>query len=278
METHDYDFKAFDLFLAKQGLAETTRTSYCNIARRMDIAQPIDWLQEQATRRPPPGTACTLRAATYHVLCFFHDMAPKDAKYQLPRMHSSGGKERMGLTSEQLALYTVEVGKLADPARTLLLLLPLTGLRISEICALKHSDIIQAGSMLTLRVTGKRGKITDMVLGARAHDVLNAYLEAREDGPDAWADRPLFPSRRKTALTPAAVRTYTRAIAKDKRLEGKLAGLTPHVLRHTFCTRLVELGADLSSVQSLARHKSPQTTMRYTKPSLERMKDAADLL
>ena len=276
METHDYDFRAFDLFLAKQGLAETTRTSYCNIARRMDIAQPIDWLQEQATRRPPPGTACTLRAATFHVLCFFHGMAPKDAKYQLPRVRSGGGKERMGLTSEQLDLYTVEVGKLADPARTLLLLLPLTGLRISEICALKHSDIIRAGSVLAFRVTGKQGKIADVVLGTRAHEVLNAYLEAQEATPDAWGDRPLFPSRRKTALTPAAVRKYTRNIAGGS--DGQLRGLTPHVLRHTFCTRLVELGADLASVQSLARHKSPQTTMRYTKPSLERMKNAADLL
>ena len=135
------------------------------------------------------------------------------------------------------------------------------GLRISEACALEVTDIDRARGVIHVR-HGKGERPRDVVLGDRLYLSLRSY----------WAaNRPplpyLFPGADpRQPITTAAVRA---AIVAAKTASGLGKHVTPHVLRHSFATHLLELGTDLRVIQALLGHASVRTTMRYTQVSRE---------
>lgn len=134
------------------------------------------------------------------------------------------------------------------------------GLRVSELIALKVSDVQWEDSFLL--VTGKGDKQRLVPLGSKAREALLGYLE----GP-----RPLLLRGRSSAyiflnarggpLTRMGFWTVLKRHARTANLAGKV---TPHVLRHSFATHLLQGGADLRSVQELLGHASINTTEIYT--------------
>jgi integrase/recombinase XerD len=143
------------------------------------------------------------------------------------------------------------------------------GLRAAEACSLRLSDL--ALDELELRVTGKGGVQRVVPVGVQAADVLDRYLrEARPQlagGRPAEAvllsvrGRPLHPSDLRRALDRALVRAG-------------IAHRSPHALRHTFATHLLEGGADLRSIQHLLGHASVGTTQIYTHVSVRHLRAA----
>lgn len=135
------------------------------------------------------------------------------------------------------------------------------GLRIGEACSLQVGDIDSARMLVHLR-DGKRGRDRYLMLPERLLWCLRAYWrEARPPGPY------LFPGRGEGAhISPAAVR---EAVRKATEQAGIRKRVTPHVLRHSFATHLLEQGSDIRTIQVLLGHGSVRTTERYTRVSKE---------
>jgi integrase/recombinase XerD len=153
--------------------------------------------------------------------------------------------------------------------RALLELLYGCGLRAAEACDLRLRDVrLEAGS---LRVTGKGGKQRVVPIGGAAEAALDRYL-ARGRPRLAASGRceRLFVSVRGRPLHPSDVR---RALMRALERAG-VPQRSPHALRHTFATHLLEGGADLRSIQDLLGHASVGTTQVYTHVSVRHLRTA----
>jgi integrase/recombinase XerD len=152
--------------------------------------------------------------------------------------------------------------KMALRDRTMLELLYATGLRVSELIRLKKGDINLDGGFVV--AMGKRSKERIVPLGSYSRDAVKAYLDA---------ERPqgqyLFPNRRGGMITRQAVWKIIRKYGV-RLLRGKVS---PHTIRHTFATHLLEGGADLRSVQVLLGHEDISTTQIYTHVDSKRLKE-----
>ena len=148
-----------------------------------------------------------------------------------------------------------ELNTLRD--RAILELLFSTGLRVSELCALDR-DVDVSKDELSVR--GKGEKVRVVFLSPAAKDALRAYLKKRSD-----VEEPLFINMRKDgAHGRLTSRSIERLIAHYAVAAGIGKKVTPHVIRHSFATDLLENGADLRSVQALLGHASITTTQIYT--------------
>ena len=132
-----------------------------------------------------------------------------------------------------------------------------TGMRVSEVCRMQTTDI--DASRGVIRVLGKGNKERLVMMSPRLLAVLRAYWKAqRPTGPY------LFTSADGKRLEPRAVR---KALARATEQAGIAKRVTPHVLRHSFATHLLENGTDLRTIQVLLGHSSIKSTTIYTKVS-----------
>lgn len=140
------------------------------------------------------------------------------------------------------------------------------GLRISELLALdvKHVDFIGE----TVRVVGKGSKERMVPVGGPALSAIQRYRQAA-----AVTSGPLFLSTRHRRITQQAVDQLLKKYLKHSSIP---FGISPHKLRHSFATHLLDAGADLRSVQALLGHASLSTTQIYTHVTKERLKQAYD--
>ncbi len=148
--------------------------------------------------------------------------------------------------------------------RALLELLYGSGLRVAEACSLDIEDVDLESRRL--RVLGKGSKERLVPVGDFAAEAVSAYLAMGRPAmaPDESAPGPsgaLFFNRRRKRMTPRDVRAmmqrYVRASLGDRKV-------SPHTMRHSFATHLLEGGADIRAVQELLGHASLATTQRYT--------------
>ena len=136
------------------------------------------------------------------------------------------------------------------------------GLRLSELAAVNVEDIDVISG--TLRVVGKGGKERLCALGEPALFAVQKYRQAAEVSRGA-----LFLSKLRKRMSTVSI---TNVVKKYHKLSGIPVALTPHKLRHSFATHMLDAGADLRSVQSLLGHASLSTTQIYTHVSAARMK------
>jgi site-specific recombinase XerD len=133
-----------------------------------------------------------------------------------------------------------------------------TGLRIGEACRLKTSDLDASRGVIHVQ-GGKGNKDRLVTLSPKLLNILRAYW-AQERPMKPW----LFSARTGRPLSPATARDALRMAALDAGLEKKV---TPHVLRHSFATHLLEAGTDLRTLQVLLGHEDLSTTTIYTRVS-----------
>jgi integrase/recombinase XerC len=150
--------------------------------------------------------------------------------------------------------------------RAILELMYGSGLRVGEVCSLTVDRIdLPRGRILVL---GKGSKDRDLPLSEPANLSLGVYLGAGR--PEFTGERGgwAFYNRRRKPMTPRDVRAmvekYRQTVLPDRRL-------SPHTLRHSFATHLLEGGADIRAVQELLGHASLATTQRYTHVSRARL-------
>jgi integrase/recombinase XerC len=150
--------------------------------------------------------------------------------------------------------------------RAVLEVLYATGVRVAELAGLDMEDTdLGEGSV---RVLGKGRKERIVPLGSKAVDAVRAYLADREGSRG-----PLFRNARGGRLTVRSLHRIVRARARAAGLAGRV---TPHTLRHTFATHLLDAGADLRLIQELLGHARLATTQRYTHVSADRLAKVYD--
>ena len=140
------------------------------------------------------------------------------------------------------------------------------GLRISELLALDVKDVDFIGD--TVKVRGKGAKERIVPVGGPAVSAIQRYRQEA-----AVTSGALFLSKRGTRITQQAVDLLLRKYLKHS---GIPFAISPHKLRHSFATHLLDAGADLRSVQALLGHASLSTTQIYTHVTKERLKQAYD--
>lgn len=251
-------FRAYLRFLGRRGLGRSTlrvrfsalRTFYHFLIRRGRAAQlPV---RELALPRSPQR------------LPMFLTVAQTGALLAAPLQE---------LAARRAAGETVSAEVAAEYWRDAAILETIysCGLRLSEACALRVEDV-NFGEQL-VRVRGKGRKERLVPIGAPALEALRAYWQRLASPPGPG--EPVFPGRAGTAapVQPRTVQLRLKRYLAAARLD---PAITPHKLRHSFATHLLEAGADLRSVQELLGHAHLATTQVYTHLTTERLKQVYD--
>jgi len=152
--------------------------------------------------------------------------------------------------------------------RAILELLYSSGLRVSELVGLDSNQLdLDLG---IVRVMGKGRKERIVPVGVKAIEVLKAYLEERGM---LKGEEPIFINSLGGRLT---ARSVGRLIKKYSRFSGIFRKVSPHSLRHTFATHLLDAGADIREIQEMLGHSSLSTTQRYTHVSMGKLMEVYD--
>lgn len=141
-----------------------------------------------------------------------------------------------------------------------------SGIRVSELCDMTRGCLSIEEGMF--RVTGKGRKERVAFLGQPAQDALTVYLESRVD---SWRQE-VFLAQSGQPITPRAVQERLRSLGSAAMLDR----LTPHLIRHTFATHLMDAGAHLRAIQELLGHEQLRTTARYLHLSTQRLRSIYD--
>lgn len=157
--------------------------------------------------------------------------------------------------------------------RAIMEMLYATGMRVSELAATNVADYERAAEVV--RVKGKGQKERVVPYGRTAAEALGYYQAERQALIVARVSRGHEPERAAMFLNSRGTRLSVRSIERAIRMYGERAGIevpvTPHGLRHSFATHLLEMGADLRMVQELLGHVSLSTTQKYTHLNIDHL-------
>jgi len=279
---------AYDRDLRARGLAERTRRAY-----GLDLGQFVEWAQgrgresgdvrhrdvrrfgaELSSGGAAPATVARKLAA---VRGFFDYLVRSERLGHNPADLVSSPKREQKLprvlSSEQLRALLERI-----PARTPLELRDRAMLELAYSCGLRCEEIVDLDrdsidfDAEQLRVVGKGSKERLLPVGEPAQRALRRYLER---GRPALAGDPresaLFLSKSGRRLSASDI---TRRLGLWVREAALAGGVSPHALRHSFATHLLEGGADLRTIQELLGHASISTTQTYTRVDAARLRDA----
>lgn len=144
-----------------------------------------------------------------------------------------------------------------------------SGIRVGELTGLSVEDLDLNQRLVKIRGKGNKERIVP--IGRHAAKAVAAYLAARQgssEGPGAHGRAPVFLNHRGGRLSP---RSVERLLEKYLRISGVGKAITPHGLRHSFATHLLQAGADLRVIQELLGHERLTTTQRYTHVNLDQL-------
>ncbi|MBN1947314.1 MAG: tyrosine recombinase XerC [Bradymonadales bacterium] len=277
---------------AERGASSETLRAYAS-----DLSQFDGWLESNApeltsaqiqphhlrrflaTRLEHNGPS-TLARKVATLRSFFRFLVRRGAQPTDPAQLISAPKVPRALRSflsvdEAFHLLDQELGDSPLRARDLAMweLLYGTGLRVSELVGLDldRCDLEEGW----VRVTGKGGKQREVPLTDASILALRRYLVRRPElrGPHGQDDRALFVNDRGGRLTARSVRRLLRQAQITAGMDPKVS---PHGLRHSFATHLLDAGADLRAIQEMLGHSSLSTTQKYTHVSIARLMEVYD--
>ena len=147
------------------------------------------------------------------------------------------------------------------------------GIRVSELVGMNVFDVDFAG--FSIRVLGKGRRERIVPIGRKALAATRSYREHMQQkwGISAIQNGPLYLNKNRGRLT---ARSVARILDKLATTCGLLKPISPHTMRHTFATHMLDAGADLRIVQELLGHKSLSTTQKYTHVSIDRLMETYD--
>jgi integrase/recombinase XerC len=150
-----------------------------------------------------------------------------------------------------------------------------SGLRLSELAGLNVTDFDFRQALVKLRGKGKKERIVPV--GKNALQAIDEYIkkttEVRRKCDDNLFKNPLFLNARGKRITTRSIARIVDAITAKRGIGRKIS---PHALRHSFATHLLNAGADLRSIQELLGHESLSTTQKYTAVNINRMMEVYD--
>ncbi len=272
------DLRRYAAFLRRRGLTDPAAVDEeVVLAYVADLSSALD--DEGRPRFAPSSIARAVVAVrSFHRFCVEEGDSGSDPSEEVGAPRVPQGIPKALTEAEVTALLGAVTGDspLALRDRAILETLYATGARISELVGLDRGDLDLTDGMV--RVFGKGSKERIVPVGRRARQTLEAYLERgrptlvglrpRRDAVDA-----LVLNARGGRLTRQGCWKIVRAAGARVGLSGRLS---PHVLRHSCATHMLEHGADIRVVQELLGHASLSTTQVYTKVSPERLRAVYD--
>jgi integrase/recombinase XerD len=214
----------------------------------------------------PKFSASTVRRRIASIRAFIRTTDPKLARDAFAEWrHSPQLPRRLPRSLSKAEVKTliaaVKPGGLNRNGRTTwlsVLLMAATGLRVSELCNLNLGDVRSAGTELLVFGKGARERVVVLANDFVRKELLS-FIKALSDAKDPQA--PLFRSHRGTRMTPQCLRLRIHKVVRRMNLPRRI---TPHMLRHTAATLLLEHGVDIRFVQRLLGHANIGTTQIYT--------------
>ncbi len=282
-----------DHLVVERGLATNTLLSYRRDLRRYvehladvddlatvreaDVAGFLAALREGSTGHPPLSATSAGRAVVavrgLHRFAHREGLTAGDPARQV-KPPTPVRRLPKALAVDQVERLLDAAGPLDTPAglrdRALLELLYGTGARISEAVGLAVDDVERGAGLL--RLDGKGGKQRMVPVGSYAQRAVEAYLVGGRPALAAHSpgDASLFLNQRGRRLSRQSAWAVLRAAAGRARLGQQVS---PHTLRHSFATHLLDGGADIRGVQELLGHASVTTTQVYTLVTVERLRE-----
>jgi integrase/recombinase XerD len=266
IESYQRDLKNYSLYLAN-----VEEISTFNEVTRVNIVQFLGHLKDQGK------SSKTVARHVASIRSFHQFLLREKSTDQDPTVHIETPKTERNLPRilsieevEALLEAPEESTPLGMRDKAMLELLYATGIRVSELISLKMEDVHL--TMGFVRCIGKGNKERIIPIGKTAMTVLEKYLEnARlKLRSEKHKDEHLFLNHHGKGLTRQGFWKNLKALAKKANIE---KDLTPHTLRHSFATHLLENGADLRAVQEMLGHADISTTQIYTHVTKTRLKD-----
>ena len=271
-------------YLRQQGRSENTVKAYCQ-----GVKEYMRWHEETFGKR----MKMLLRANVLDYISYLRTVKGlnnRSVNAKLASLHSfnlylisAGYKTEVVLTKEDYLKVqtayaspsTVDRGEVERFRQEILenngirdyaivTILAYAGLRISECLELRMGDISLAAREITVR-HGKGDKMRVVYFGNKVANAVRGYLKSRPETENPY----LFPGRGDSHLTRGQVNRIFNAHS---------ASITPHTLRHFFCSNALENGYSIGELANQAGHSNVHTTLLYTNPTKEKMKEKANLL
>ena len=271
-------------YLRQQGKSENTVKSYCQ-----GVKEYMRWHEETFGKR----MKMLIRANVLDYISYLRTVKGlnnRSVNAKLASLHSfnlylisAGYKTEVVLTKEDYLKVqtayaspsTVDRGEVERFRQEILenngirdyaivTILAYAGLRISECLELRMGDISLAAREITVR-HGKGDKMRVVYFGDKVLNAVRGYLKSRPETENPY----LFPGRGDSHLTRGQVNRIFNAHS---------ASITPHTLRHFFCSNALENGYSIGELANQAGHSNVHTTLLYTNPTKEKMKEKANLL
>ena len=187
---------------------------------------------------------------------------------KVPKQHATLPKFLQKEVLEQVLSHPDKDDWQLKRDKTILELLYSTGIRLSELVAIDLGDVLI--DQKTVKVFGKGGKERIVPFGGKAAEALGYYLKERNIHLQKDLDNnPLFISKKGLRISPRTVQSRLKKLF-DSVAAG--SGFTPHLMRHTFATHLLDHGADIRAVKELLGHASLSSTQIYTHLETKKMK------
>ncbi len=259
-ESYRYNLEDYRLFLKKQGVESITKIRTEDI---LDYLKDLDHRNEETTTIAHKLTA----VKTFHRYLLKEKLVVKDVSEYVSRP-----KVKKNIPN---TLSIEDVDKLLDIPlvtpfdyrnKAMLELMYGTGLRVSELVGLTLGNLDFENCLV--RVVGKGSKERIVPLGEYSIDALKAYLEKRPCLLKKTHPEALFLNNHGKGMTRQGFFKIIKELLREKGLN---ENVSPHTLRHSFATHLLNAGADLRSIQEMLGHSDISTTKIYTEVSLEKV-------
>jgi len=270
VDAYRRDLEKYATYLAENGVRDATRADEETIARFVEQLSAEEYEEGRRYRASSVARALAAVRSFHRFLVREGDTeADPAAGIERPKVPRNLPRPLSVDQVQRLLQPPAEAGPAAVRDQAILETLYGAGLRISELVGLDVDDVdLEEGSV---RAFGKGSKERLVPLGSYGCAAVRAYLEAgRPDLARPRSGAALFLNQRGGRLTRQGV---SKILAQAVRRAGIRARVTPHTLRHSFATHLLEGGADVRVVQELLGHASLSTTQIYTLVTGERMRE-----
>jgi integrase/recombinase XerC len=266
------DITQFQVFLTDSGHAVKSSSIQIETIDRLAVRSYMGYLYEKKYSATTMRRKLSTLSSFFRFLCREEYVKNNVAK-TVPAPRIQNKLPAYFSVDDMFRLLQLPQGESFLPVRdrALLELFYSCGLRISELVGLTLENTNLESR--TVKVLGKGGKERLLPLGRQCVDALNTYLNSRMDKTQKSGTDQLFLNHRGAGITIRGVRKVVDKYIKQGNFAG---GVSPHSIRHSFATHLLEGGADLRSIQELLGHSSLSTTQKYTHLTLDRLSETYD--
>jgi len=263
------DLRQFQTFLLSYRAATAPVDS--GAVSREAVRGYLQWLDRRGTKRSSLARKLASLRSFYRFL-LRDGLVECDPTQDIRTPKQPKLLPRVLTKEEAVAVMTASPGARPPSARDCALLETLysTGARVSEVAALDVDDVRRSEGIVRLRGKGRKERLVpigDVALGAIAEYLKQVPVLSRSADSAEPSRIPLFRNHRGRRLT---IRSVARIVARQS--SGLTGGpVSPHTLRHSFATHLLDEGADLRSIQEMLGHASLSTTQKYTHVTMDHL-------